>query len=297
MGKILRVWIATAIFSLSGVALAHNAELDSPPVITQAITKLIPRLNHAFSELEKGDLLVLDLDNTVFREVQMLGTDEWHAHAVHKIVARGGLGKKEAMDRLERVNGRIKAESAMKLMEPGLPALIADLQAKGVLVIGLTARHPNLAGTTIMHLNQLGISFQRSRFPEAKLLGDYRIPGLDHAFLWSSGVAFTDGSPKGTVLKALIERSGITPKRFIAIDDRIHHVHNFVEALLDLKIEGRVVHYLRVREEPEFDPAVADLQFRVFRRLGYLLSDDEARARLKPLRDRCAAALSAASAS
>ncbi len=135
--------------------------------------------------------------------------------------------------------------------------------------------------TTIEHLQELGIQFGRSRFPEDALREIAQLPGLEsHAFRWRAGVAFTDGSPKGTVLKALIERSGVRPKKLIAVDDRIYHVHSFVEALLELGIESRVVHYLRVREEPSFDPRVADLQFRAFRRLGRLVSDEVARAHL-----------------
>lgn len=279
MGKLVRALIFGLIFSASAVAHDSSVDLDSPAIITQRISKLIPRLNNALYELQKGDLLIFDIDNTVFREVQMLGTDEWHAHQVHKMAARG-MSKKEAVDRLERINNAIKTESKMQLMEPGIPELIHRLQAKGVYVIGLTARHPALADTTIEHLREHGINFARSNFPEKNLLDGYRIPGLENAFLWRGGVAFTDGSPKGTVLRALIDRTGIQPKKFIAIDDRVHHVHNFVEALMDLKIEGRVIHYLRVRELPEFDPAIADLQFRVFKRLGYLMSDDEARAKL-----------------
>lgn len=275
-------------------SFAHQGSEEAPPIIIQAITKMIPRLNNALFELERGDLLVLDLDNTVFREVQTLGTDEWYSHQLHKMISRG-MNRNEAARHLESINNAIKTESKMRLMEASLPEVIARLQMKGVFVIGLTARHPALADTTIEHLAELGIHFRRSEFPEHGLHIE-RIPGLEaHAFLWRAGVAFTDGSPKGSVLKALIERAGVWPKKFIAVDDRIHHVHNLVEALLDLKIPGRVIHYLRVREEPPFDPRIADLQFRAFRRLGRLVSDEEARTRLGLMPDRCEESLKSGS--
>lgn len=269
-----------ALLSLALVrpAYAHSVWSESPTVIVQSLTKIIPRLNSAFDELRVGDLAVFDLDNTVFREAQTLGTDEWYAYAHHKLVSRG-LSAREAGAKLELINNKIKTESRMRLMEPGLPDLIRRLQSRGIFVIGLTARHPALADTTIEHLAELNIHFVRSRFPDESLR-DFRIPGGDHEFLFRAGVAFTDGSPKGAVLRALIERTGVRPKRVIALDDRVHHVHNIVEVLLELGLEGRVIHYLRVREEPAFDPRVAEMQFRVFRRLGRLISDEEVRRRL-----------------
>lgn len=251
---------------------------DSPPVVIQSVTKLFPRLVNEFDELEAGDFLILDLDNTVFREVQMLGTDEWWAHSVKQ---RMGLGehKRDAENSLAMINQEIKKKTKMALMEPELPEMIAKLQRRRVRVIGITARHPNLAALTHMQLRKLAVDFSRTEFPGHMMTG-YKLPELHNAFLFSGNIAFTDGSPKGLVLKYILRRVNLHPGRVVAIDDRIHHVHTFVETLLELGIPGYVIHYLRFREFEEFNPQVADLQFEIFKREGRLVSDDEARAQL-----------------
>jgi hypothetical protein len=77
------------------------------------------------------------------------------------------------------------------------------------------------------------------------------------------------------VLSALLERTGVEPGEVVALDDRIHHVHSFVEALLTLKIKGRVIHYLKALEEP-FNAEVAEIQLSHFKRKREFLSDEEA---------------------
>jgi len=255
-------------FKLLLVALAASCgplyAQDEPAVVTQALTKIVPKLAHALAEFGPGDLAVFDLDNTVFREAQTLGTDEWYTHVVGRLTARG-LPKKQAMDNLEPVNRAIKTQSQMRLMEERLPALISDLQRKGVMVIGLTARHPNLAEATLLHLRQLGVNFT-----------NLAVSG-HQGFRWHEGTAYTDGGIKGTALKEILKHSSLKPQRIFAIDDRIHHLHSLAEAILELRVHGRLIHYLKAQEEPPFDPKIADLQFRVFRRLGRILSDAEAK--------------------
>ncbi len=245
---------------------------DSPPVVIHAITRLIPRFQPRFAELRSGDLLILDLDNTVFREQQLLGTDEWYEHALNQLTQKG-MSRKQASQHLGPVNKAIKSVSKMRLMEEGLPEVLRELQSRRIHVLGLTSRHPQLSETTILHLKELGIDFHVSGFPEVSAQS---VPGLHNAFLFTNGIAFTDGAPKGMVLRFLLDEAKVRPQQVIAVDDRIHHIHSFVESLLDMGIGGHVVHYLKVREEPMFAPAIADLQHSVFNASGHLLSDEQA---------------------
>ncbi|MBX3021178.1 MAG: DUF2608 domain-containing protein [Bdellovibrionales bacterium] len=272
------VLLSLLTWSVAFPAWSRESELEeTPEVAVMALTQLFPRVVQDFDKLASGDLLVLDLDNTVFREAQTLGTDEWYTHASLQLTAQG-LSWREAATKLGPLNFAIKDRTEMRLMESELPELIARLQKRGVAVIGLTARHPLMAQLTLRQLRALGVDFSRSSFPSQSLV-DFRLPELNNDFLWDGGVAFTDGSPKGLVLKSLLNKTGFRPRRAMAVDDRIHHVHTFVEALLELRIHGRVIHYLKALEEP-FEAAVADLQRAVFEDEGRLLSDAEARARL-----------------
>ena len=252
---------------------AQGLRDENPPVIVQSITQLLPALKSRFAELNRGDMLILDLDNTVFRETQMLGTDDWYEHAIGSLTEMG-LSHHQANLKLAPINLKIKIATKMRVMDSGLPKCIRELQERGVFVLGLTARHPDLAAVTISKLAEIEIDFGRSRFPDQALQSP-RLPGLGNAFLFKQGVAFTDGSPKGKVLRQLIELTGSSPKRVLAIDDRIRHVHSFTETLLEMKIASFVVHYLKAQEGKPFNPEIADYQLGKFLETGTIPSDEE----------------------
>lgn len=249
------------------------ADFNTPSVTIHAVTELLPHFQNKFDQLQSGDMLLLDLDNTVFREKQLLGTDEWYDYAIHELLRKYNISRREASAQLESLNLSIKENSEMRLMENRLPDLILHLQQRGVYVLGLTARHPNLTKTTLRHLATLGIDFGRSQFPSIR---ERHVPGLENDFRFSGGIAFTDGSPKGKILKFLVEQIDKKPQMIMAVDDRIHHIHTLVENMLELEIGGHVIHYLKVREEPAFDPEIARVQQQVFEQTGQLLTDQEA---------------------
>lgn len=285
--------LISLILSFSSVAWAHEdipsdrravgsevTESFVPPdVEIKTITKMIPRLADEFASLKTGDLVVFDLDNTIFRESQMLGTDEWYSH-LHDEHKKNGTG--DFHEVMKPLNRAIKTKTKMNLMEPGLPRLIRQLQARGVYVMGLTARHPDLAASTLKHLAEKGIHFAHSEYPFTAA-PDYKVPGIEEtkAFSFEEGVAFTDGSSKGVVLKEIMKAVGHRPSQVFAVDDRIAHVRSFVEALQEMGLRGLVVHYLRYQEFEAFDPQLSDIQLQRFLETGRFLSDRQARVILK----------------
>ena len=252
---------------------------EGPDLRIERITRYLPELQRLTRHFEAGDLVVFDLDNTVFREVQMLGTDEWYSHVLHE-EQRRGMSSAAVHEELGPLNRAIKHKTQMRLMEVGLPEFIRDLQKRGVYTIGLTARHPVLAQSTIRHLAEFDIDFSRQSLPEQPLRA-FRIEGSGNAFLYAGGVMFSDGAKKGVTLKQMLLRVGQLPTRLAAIDDRIQHIESYVETIQDLELHAMLVHYLRVLEEPPFEPEVAQAQRLVFEKLGLVLTDDEARAFLE----------------
>ena len=247
-------------------------------VITQSTTKLLPRFEQQFAKLKENDLVIFDLDNTVFRESQMLGTDEWYDYILHKMEAEENLSGKAARAKLEPLNNSIKNASNMKLMEEELPLLIRELQKRKVYVLALTSRHPNLSAITVRKLKELGIDFSKHSLPVDKVEG-FSLAKYNHGFLFHGGIAFSDGAPKGMVLKDLLEYMDMRPGKVIAMDDRIHHIHTLSEALIEMKIHGIVIHYLKSREE-DFLPQIADIQLQHFVKTGLILSDEKATSKL-----------------
>lgn len=253
---------------------------ELPDVLIQSKTRLLPW--EFPGELQPGDLLALDLDNTVFREDQLLGTDDWYAFTEH-MLRKSGLSFDEAEARLHPLNFKIKSATRMRLMEPGIPAWIRELQntrnEKGekINVIGITARHPDFADLTIRQLKELGIQFAPQVFTSENMR-DLHVPdSVKPRPFFRDGVTFVRNERKGYVLRAMLKLANYRPKKVIAVDDRIHHVHSFVEALTEERIPGHVVHYLKAQEEPPFEPKIVEIQTRYFEATGHLLTDERAR--------------------
>jgi hypothetical protein len=270
----LRIQLILALF-IGWPSFAKDAYTGiQTGVVVQSVTRILPRENA--DELKAGDLLVLDLDNTTFREAQELGTDDWYSHAEH-LLLQSGLTEDQAEAALHPLNVKIKSATEMKLMEDGFPGWIRSLQAKGVVVLGLTARNPELEDVTLRQLRSLGIHFQPGVFNGENMRG-LQVPDSDKAQpRYKDGVMFVRQQSKGKVLRAMLDRAGFRPGRVLAIDDRIKHVNSLAEALIELQIDGTVIHYLRSQEIPPFDPQVADFQARYFEATGHLISDEHAR--------------------
>lgn len=246
---------------------------DTPAVEIHSITNLETEAADSFAKLKAGDIVLFDLDNTIFREVQMLGTDEWFSEMANEIGKPGAeFATKED---LHAMNFLIKNESRMRLMERTTPQSIKKLQRRGVLTIGLTARHPNLALVTNHWLNLFGIDFSLSSFSEKR----FRFwQDLDNGreFGFKFGIAFLDGGAKGPMTKHILDFLAYRPGRVVAIDDRIQHVHTFVSTFHEMGLRADVIHYLKVREEPVFDARAAKLQLDAFKQSGNFLSDAQA---------------------
>lgn len=275
LSKILALATLTVCYLPSYSAAKDNTPY--PNFLIERITDLTPELTRLTKDMGPGDLVVFDLDNTIFRETQMLGTDEWYSYILYHLMVTRRLTREQAALQLEPLNRSIKFKSRVKLMEEELPELIHALQMRGIATIGLTARHPGLAESTLKNLHSFGINFSGHSGLQHERLKDFRIAGFNHALSFEEGVIFTDGGKKGVVLKHALLKTGFSPRIIAAVDDRIHHIESFVETLQELEISGVLIHYLKALEEPALDPEIAEAQLQVFTKLGILLSDDEAR--------------------
>jgi hypothetical protein len=254
--------------TLTWLTVPSSAHSAQPDLLIERITRFSSELERLTQDFTASDLVIFDLDNTVFREVQMLGTDEWYTDEIKTLREELGLSREEAALRLEDLNMAVKSASRTKLMEPEIPGLIAQLQTRGVRVIALTARHPNLAPSTQRHLAQFGIDFSRTAPPCGNL------PDVKY----QKGVLFTAGATKGKVLSGFLAKAGFSPRRVAALDDRIHHLNSYVETLQEVGIEGRLIHYLRVNEERPYDSRIGRFQAKYFLATGVILSDHEVEA-------------------
>ncbi|NJL25624.1 MAG: hypothetical protein HC902_10915 [Calothrix sp. SM1_5_4] len=79
---------------------------ESPPVIIQTLTKLIPRMSPALAGMGAGDLVIFDLDNTVF--ANSTSGDRRLVWLCDRKEVERGFSRSEAAARLVALNKAIK---------------------------------------------------------------------------------------------------------------------------------------------------------------------------------------------
>lgn len=218
--------------------------------------------------LKPGDLLILDLDNTVFREAQFLGTDDWYEHLTVRLL-ESGRQEHEIEDLLHDLTYQIKLASKTQLLEPELAKVIENLRQQGILVGAITARNRRMREITHKELISHGIDLSAPM-----TIGEVssKLPGV----LYDGHIAFGAQIGKGLVLNELLQVTGWNPEFVVAVDDRLRHVHAFRESLEQLNKKGLVIHY-RASQKFGFDPELAQIQLEVFEGSGRLIGDAEAR--------------------
>lgn len=250
-----------------------SSDVHHPEFILKRMTHLHREVASILNEFGKGDVFAFDIDNTVYRENQMLGTDDWYSNERKHLICLG-LSREAADEKLRPLNLKIKSVSEYRLMDESIPHLIRGLQDKGVIVIGMTARHPDLARATHINLLRHEVDFRRSAI-DPRLLKGFE-SSQRRRFLYENGVFYLDGANKGKILGEIFQAVRLRPQRLGVIDDRIEHVESYIELLQEMGITGRLYHYLAHEEGLVFNPAVSDVQRIFFEREGKLVSDLEA---------------------
>lgn len=249
--------ILTALFIGAALAVPGRCEIYE-----------IKSLQEANTHLSTGTLVIFDLDNTVMKPAQMLGTHMWYDGLV-KGYLKEGLSEEDAHKRAIAFWNRVHKISSMVPVESGGPKFIRLIQ-KGHMVMALTARDPRFHWDTFRQLLEVNVDFRsRPAAPDGLTL-DLPKPAAFH-----NGVLFAHGNPKGEVLKQFLDKAGLKPARIVMIDDKRYNLES-VESSLSIPFVG-----LRYggadADEKNFDPRIAEIQGRHF---GRILSDDDAR-RLK----------------
>ncbi len=205
------------------------------------------KMSDVLSHVTKRSWVVFDLDNTVMEPPQTLGSDQWFEHMVHEL---GSV--KSALALWERV----QSVTTMKPVERTTPALIRQLQRRGLTVFALTARPASLDAVTRKQLATMGVNFSKI-------------------------VSIGPTTSKGQALVSELMNSSSTPEKVLFVDDKEKHVRT-VEAALDaMGMKNVEFRYGAVDAKVHsFDAAVAQEQLEVFESEGILLSDEEARDRL-----------------
>jgi hypothetical protein len=217
-------------------------------------------LNDIMPYVDSNTLVVFDIDDTIARPSQMLGTDAWFRYLLHKY-EQHGVDIDTALDNILPIVFQVHQQAMFLLVQPDTPSLIEQLQHHGIRTIALTSRSPILARRTVIQLNDLGIDFTRNQFIDYETL----LPTMVYAAKYLSGIIFSSENDKGPLLIKFLNFVDHHPKRIIFIDDKRKYLDCVEQSAIQQGIEFFGFHYTRVKKEcPPFDPQIAHQQLRVF---------------------------------
>ncbi|MCE2716192.1 MAG: DUF2608 domain-containing protein [Pseudomonadota bacterium] len=216
-------------------------------VSTEMAYLSVKDLKPCLDQLQAGDFLVIDIDDTVITpRAMMFRAQSPH----HKII--DDLKKQPNSDPIVAI---WRLGRHVMLVEPEWPEIIESLKSRGVIVIALTQMHtgtfasiPSVEKWRADELRSFGITFSPYATKTVETLINNAMPATLY-----QGILFTGSHSKVETFKAFIAKYG-KPAKILFIDDRLEHVqalHAFCESV---HIEYTGCHYKAALSLP-YDPS------------------------------------------
>jgi hypothetical protein len=205
-------------------------------------------------------LVVYDIDNTLARPEQELGSDEWFCYVVNQKIAEG-------LDYIDAINAALPvcyyAQFNLPLVatESAIPTLLTTLAEQQVYTMGLTARGLFLAERTHEQLINININFCMPEISSEELVLPMKYPCL-----YKYNIIFSSNNDKGETLLRFLDTINYHPDRIVFVDDKLYHVQAVEKAALSRNIEYVGIRYSACDEYiNHFDPVKADIQLQMLR--------------------------------
>jgi hypothetical protein len=245
------------IFFLFFLFAALNAEIIQ-----------IQKIEDSLKYLQDDTTIIFDLDNTIMEPVQTLGSDQWFSYRMNEY-RKQGYSDQEALQKTMAEYVAIQNITRMKLVEPVSFQLIAELQKRGIPIIGLTTRSLILAPVTIRQLNSIGVDLSKTAPSQGEMLFE-----KESNIQFQQGILFTSGTDKGSAFLRMLEKSGYQPKKILFVDDKMSYLQQVEKVCLDRCILFTGLRYGYLDEKVKnMRPEIVSIQLE---HLGLLLSDEEA---------------------
>ena len=203
------------------------------PMISQATVIESNRYADVLAYMNAETLLVTDLDNTVIRPIQTIGSDQWGVHIMNKLRA-AGVEEHLVVDAGVAMFSAVQMKSQVKLVESSTADVLKQARSKGAQILGLTARPLYLSERTLDQLQSVG-------FPKA-LPESFEVA---RGAKYVNGIVFVGESNKGEILKQVLKDRAQYKhvRRVVFIDDKPRHAQNVDKALLDSSYEVISIRY------------------------------------------------------
>lgn len=225
-------------------------------------------LSDVLKYTDKNTLVLIDLDNTIIRPKQILGSDEWFGYSLKKHEEEGH-SKEAAREKVVEHWMEIQMKTEMQLLTEDTGAMLEEVfKSPSFGVVAITKRPPRLAHRTLEQLKALHVNFAKgSNLKDRFFSGNQLLEGIIF-------IAEETDKNKGTALQEFLSATQIRPRKILLIDDKESHIESVAQVLKKMPIEFIGLHYTKANELiAKFNPAIADLQLK---KLMSILSDEEA---------------------
>ena len=227
-------------------------------------------------------LFLLDIDDTTFDSVSMLGSKAWRKYI------------KEAANQIDSSRNwhdifsyELALKHPLHTVEEMTGTFIVEWQDRGFVVCGFTARERNvwydtpkegIDALTVKQLASVGVNFDNQSLENT-------YPILATAPQYFGGVFFADLESKGEYLLLLLQTTSENPVKIVFVDDKASHVESVDQVLDGLGIPHECYLYTATdAKSKSFIPSIANIQlYYFFKSEGTsFLSDDDAAAIADP---------------
>jgi hypothetical protein len=218
-----------------------------------------------WTQVDSQTLVVFDIDNTLIRQNQMIGTHQWGDYMRERAI-KNGMSPEKAKPYQIQAFSELQPHLEVVPVEKEIMDILEDLSRRQINHFALTARPSTIVDTTLKQLQIVHHDFG-SAFPEQK------DPKKIESYL-KSGVIFSGETPKGELLKIIVENSTHPIKKIIFFDDKKYNLESVEKSLADSPIELISLRYGGADKiVNSFDPIIADLEYSFFTENREIISD------------------------
>lgn len=252
--------LLTTALSFGEIVTTHTAEIDS---LVQ-----IP-LSHPIETL-----VFYDIDDTLIDSKGMVGSQAWRRYIVKAM---------EKIDTSRNWHDIFSYELAKRYpvapVENITLSFVAEMQQKGYVVCGLTARERtkwyDMETQGVDQVTSKQLTDAKIYLNSGELEKSYFDLSQDSEYF--EGIFFADTELKGEYLERLFSQTKKLPKKVIFVDDKAKHVESVAKVLTKLGIPHECYTYLAINQKAkQFNPLIANIELYHFYLSGQIISDEEA---------------------
>lgn len=217
--------------------------------------------------IDKNTLVVFDIDNTLIRTPQSLGSAEWFLH-VYSTYRNAGFSDADAKLKAQDDWYRVAQISEIIPVEKRTAKFVHKLQKNKIQVIGLTARPANHYDITKKQLHDEKINLSKTAaFPTTNIV-------LAKGVQYKNGIIFVDEQDKGEALIKFLTHFEIKPEKVVFVDDVSKNTQDVEAALTKAGIQVSSVRYGATDKKVNaFDAKITDIQWDIFNKQNQVISN------------------------